>query len=138
MSNKGSGNLIYIKWGSGTAAALVGLTDKSVSFESDMLETTDQQSSGGWKEFLPGEKGGTISFSGLYAEDASEGAVTMFADLTAGTLCDFKFGEATGRVHWSGKGYIKSLEISGPKNDPMSYSGTIQVTGKPTQASVGF
>ena len=136
MSNKGSGNLIYIKWGSG---GMAGLTDKSVSFEADMMETTDQQSTDGWKEYIPGEKSATISFSGLYANNATVGGVSIFNDLTNGTKVTFYIGEkATGRYHWTGSGYIKSLEISGPKNDPMSYSGTIQVTGKPTTGTSAF
>lgn len=136
MANKGSGNLIYIKWDSGD---LLGLSDKSISFSNDMLDITDQQSSGGWKEVTPGERGITINFSGLYAEDSSEGAVTMFADLNAGTKVSFKFGEkVSNRFHWTGSGYVESLDINGPKNDPMSYSGTIRVTGKPTLASSGW
>ena len=136
MANKGSGNLIYIKWDTN---ALVGLTDKSISFSADMLDITDQQSSGGWKEFTPGEKGGTVNFSGLYAEDATEGAVSAIADLTSGKLCVCKFGESvTGRIYWEFNGYIETIDINGPKNYPMSYSGTIRMTGKPTAKSTGF
>jgi len=133
MTNKGSGNLIFIEWDSGV---LIGLTDKSFSAEADMLDITDQQSTESWKEYTPGEKGATLNFSGLYAEDAGEGATTLYDDLAAGTKVSFKIGERpTGRRHWAGYGYVKTVDVNGPKNDPMSYSGTIQVTGKPSVAS---
>ena len=74
MTNKGTGNLIYIKWDTGV---LIGLTDKSIDFEADMLDITDQQSTESWKEYTPGEKGATINFSGLYADTYLWGVIRV-------------------------------------------------------------
>ena len=134
--SKGSGNLIFLEWDS---TDVVGLTDKSIDFSTDMIDTTNQQSTGGWKSYVPGEKGATISFSGIYDESGAEGATSLWADLVAGTEVDFKIGEkTTGAAFWSGHGIVSGLTIRGPKNDATSYSGTIQVTGIVAAVATGF
>jgi predicted secreted protein len=134
--SKISGNLIYIEWDS---ANVVGLTDKSIDLANDMIDVTNQQSSGGWKEYLPGERGATISFSGVYDEAGAEGATSLFADMKLGTSVSFKIGEdiATGGAYWSGGGLVSGITVNGPKNDAASYSGTIQVTGVVAQSLTG-
>jgi len=134
--SKISGNLIFIEWDS---ANVVGLTDKSIDFSNDMIDVTNQQSSGGWKEYLPGERGATISFSGVYDESGAEGATSLFADMKLGTEVAFKFGQdlATGGAMWTGNGLVSGITVNGPKNDAASYSGTIQVSGIVTQSLTG-
>lgn len=134
--SKGSGNLIFLQWDGGSVC---GLTDKSIDFTRDMIDTTNQQSTGGWKSYVPGEIGASINFSGVYDEGDSEGMTTLFADLNVGTEVDFKIGEdGTGLTYWYGNGLVSSLSVNGPKNDASSYSGTIQVTGKVQTATTSF
>jgi TP901-1 family phage major tail protein len=130
-----SGNLIFLEW---DGSDVVGLTDKSIDFSTDMIDTTNQQSTGAWKTYLPGEKGSTINFSGVYDEAGSEGASTLFADLTNGTEVTFKIGEKASSSYWTGKGLVSSISCSGPKNDAASYTGTIQVTGPVTVGTASF
>jgi predicted secreted protein len=131
-----SGNLIYIEW---DGNIVVGLTDKNIGFKRSMIDTTNQQSTGGWESCVPGEGGGDIGFSGIYDEAGSEGATTLFADLANGTEVAFKIGQniATGGAFWSGNGIVTGLSIKGPMNAATSYSGTILVTGIPEQSTVG-
>lgn len=130
------GNLIYIEW---DGANVVGLTDKSIDFDTDMIPTTNQQSTGNWKTVIPGESGATFNCSGIYDEAESEGATSLWADLVAGTSVAFKFGQdvATGGAYWSGNGIVTKLTVNGPKNAASSYTATVLMTGKPTQSLTG-
>jgi TP901-1 family phage major tail protein len=137
--SKGSGNLIFIKWGG--SGDCVGLTDKSIDFEADMIAVTNQQSSGSWKEFVAGEKGATINFTGIYDKASAIGAISMIAQLITGstTAIAFKIGEkTTGLIKYSGSGYVSNVKVNGPKNDASSYSGTITVTGPVTSGSAAW
>lgn len=131
-----SGNLIFIEW---DGNVVVGLTDKTINFKRNMIDTTNQQSTGGWESCVPGEGGGDISFSGVYDEAGSEGATTLFADLANGTLVSWKLGQdiATGGTYWSGSGMVTGLTISGPMTAASSYSGTILVSGLPAISTTG-
>jgi len=131
-----SGNLIYISW---DGNIVVGLTDKSISFKRSMIDTTNQQSTGGWESCVPGEGGGDISFSGVYDEAGAEGATTLFADLANGTQVAFKIGQniATGGAYWSGNGIVTGVSVKGPMAAATSYSGTILVSGIPAQSLTG-
>jgi len=136
--SKVSGNLIFLKWGAGEA---VGLTDKSIDMSADMIDTTNQQSTGGWKTYIGGEKGATISFSGVYDKAAAIGATSMLAQLIAGSVTPiaFKIGEkTTGLIKYTGTGFVSGVTVNGPKNDAASYSGTIQVTGPILQVSTAW
>lgn len=130
--------MIFLKWGSTDA---VGLTDKNIDFSADMIDVTNQQSSGGWKEYVAGEKGATIGFSGVYDEASANGAVSMFAQLISSstTPVAFKIGEkTTGLIKYSGSGFLTGITVNGPKNDAKSFSGSIQVTGPVSQGSAAW
>lgn len=130
---KQDGNLIYVRF---SDTDIVGLTTKSMNFVNDMIDITSQDSSGGWKEFLPGERGATISVNGLYSEGEDNGAGGAFDKLANGTSVSFKFGQkSTGTDYFSGTGYIQGLTIEGAKNAASSYSFEIQVTGAVSRTS---
>lgn len=130
------GNAIFVKIGSNI---VVGLTAKSASFDAEMQEVTDQNSSGGWREFLPGYRGGKIGVTGWYDEAATEGAQTAFANLANGTTVSWKYGEnGTAKTFFSGSGLITSLTVNGNGSSPSDYTFDIQVTGKVSRASTGF
>ena len=129
------GNLIFLKIGSNVVA---GLTSKSIQYDQEYSETTDQQSTGGWRTGLAGYKGGKISVQGFYDEAATEGAQTAFTALAAGTVVAWKYGENSGAIFFSGNGIVSNLQISGNGSSPADYTFDIQVSGRPTRASAGF
>jgi TP901-1 family phage major tail protein len=130
---KQTGNLIYLSWG---ATDVVGLTTKSINITRDMLDFTDQQSTGGWKEYKGGEKTGTIDVQGLYDENSAQGALSAFDALDDGSEITFKFGEkTTGTKYLTGTALVSNLTIDGPKNDPSSYSFTLQISGPVSKAT---
>ena len=130
------GNLIFLKIGSNIVA---GLTSKSINFDQEVQETTDQQSTGGWRSFLVGYKGGKISVQGWYDGAATEGAQTAFAALSGGTVLTFKFGQNSGgAIFFSGSGIVSNLQISGNGSSPADYTFDLQISGVPARASAGF
>nr|BDD47702.1 hypothetical protein 4 [bacterium] len=132
--SKIKGTLIYLRFSS---VDVVGLTEKTLSVDADMLECTDQQSSGGWREYLVGNKGGTINVSGIYDDSAANGNLSEFTKLTDGTSVSFWFGEkTTGERYLSGTAYVSNYTVNGPLNDPASFSFTLTITGKPSIATV--
>jgi TP901-1 family phage major tail protein len=127
------GKYLVVTVGSNAYTAL-----RSSTFEmaADMIDVTTADSTGGWKEYLAGEKGGTISIEGLYDTSATEGFEEAADDLISGAVATFKYGETeSGTTYWTGSGLISSVSITGDKNDGASYSLTIQLTGAVTKAT---
>lgn len=134
------GNAIFLKIGTVTPALVVGLTAKSINFNREAQEVTDQNSSGGWREYLPGYQDGKISVTGWYDEAAAtEGAPTAFGYLNAGDKVLFKMGEdGTGKIYWSGSAYVSNLQINGNGSSPADYTFDLQITGTVSRASSSF
>jgi len=116
-------------------STLVCETDSSQNFTADMIETTCK-ASGGWKTYIPGEKGGTIDISAVYDETGTYTFSSAFADFEAGTALTWKWGStATGEKYYTGSGYWGDLSSEAPQNDRATWSGTIQIDGTVTEAT---
>ena len=112
--------------------AVVGQTGTSLDFVADMIDITTKDSNK-FKEYLAGEKGGTITIDGLYDVDTgANNTEDVFASLLAGTEVTWKWGKyaTAGDKYFTGSGLISSLNMGGPKNEAATYSMTIQVTGE--------
>jgi predicted secreted protein len=130
------GNLIFLKIGSNV---VVGLTSKALNFDAEAQETTNQGSTGGFRTYISGYKGGNISVTGIYDEAATEGAVTAFTALKNGTTVTWKYGEnGTAKTFWSGSALVTKLTINGNGSSPADYSFDLQITGVVTTASASF
>ena len=116
--------------------AYTALRSSSLEIAADMIDVTTADSSGGWKEFITGELGGTITVEGLYDYNATEGFSDAFADLVAGTSVTWKYGETTsGSKYYTGSALISNVSVSGDKNDAANYTFNLQVTGSITEAT---
>lgn len=116
---------------SSVQTAIACATSASISFEKEMRETTCKES-GDYRTYLPSFMNGTMSFSGLFAYDATNySAEDIYTDLAAGTSITVRFStENTGDIYWSASGYVTSLSIeSGQNGENVTYSGSIQLTG---------
>jgi TP901-1 family phage major tail protein len=114
------------------AVAVVGQTGAGLDFVSDMIEITTKDSNK-FKEYLAGEKGGTITIDGLYDVDTgANNTEDVFANLLAGTEVTWKWGKyaTAGDKYFTGSAFISSLNMSAPKNEAATYSMTLQVTGE--------
>lgn len=118
------------------SVVLAGRTSSSISFSADMLDKTTADSAG-YKEYLSGEKGSTISVGALYDRDAAEGMSEAIAYLMAGTELKLVYGETeTGGKYFTCDGIISSVNFTGDKNTVANYTLDIQVTGEWTIETV--
>lgn len=125
----GTNLLLKVITSGGTLATLGHTTSCSLSLSQDLPDATTKDSNG-WSESIAGVKGGTLSFDGLVAYDDAANQVEVADYLIAGTLVDFSFGTAaSGDTIYTGSGYIDSVEVSADAESPVSYSGSITVTG---------
>ena len=116
--------------------AYTAIRSSSLEIAADMIDVTNADSTGGWKEYITGELGGTISVEGLYDSAATEGFSQAFADLVAGTSVTWTYGQTTsGTKYYTGSGLLSNISVSGDKNDAANYSFNIQITGAITEAT---
>lgn len=116
-----------------------GTTSHGLDLVRDMIDVTTKDSTGNAKEYIPGEKGATISVEGKWDEAGS--AYTLTEIITAwnnGTSLAFIFGDdASGAMIFTGSAYISNFSCSAPKNGEATWSLSLQVTGVVTQTTVG-
>ena len=111
------------------------VTECSISMSTDMRDITTK-TSGGWRELLPGLKSASLSVSGLFAEDATNGYNQLVDHQIAGEKLFVIFtntgtGAAanTGDEQFDVAGYITSLEQTSGVEDNVGFSMTIEITG---------
>jgi predicted secreted protein len=137
-----NGTLIAIyKEVSGTLTKIANATSNDFEITKDMIESTNKDSAG-WKEFIVGEGGFTMSVEGLFEEDGSVGAgglswKDVITDLLAGTSVTIVMtSNVTGDLKLSGSAFFSNLSLSAPKNDVTTFTASIQGTGVLTVGTV--
>ena len=101
-------------------------TSCSMTLSNDLPEATTKDSSG-FQEVIAGVISGEISFEGLV--DYSDSS-------TARTQITCVFGTAeTGDSVYTAEGFLSSLEQSAEMESPVSYSGSITLTGAITKST---
>lgn len=114
--------------GMGSFTTVAGLRARAISFGADVVDATDSESAGRWRELLAGcgAKKARISGSGLFRDQASDAAVrTSFFD---GSLLDWQiilpdFGTVEGPFQ------IVTLEYAGDHDDAMTFDMTLESAG---------
>ena len=112
-------------------------TSASLSLSVDTPDATTK-SSGGFQEVIAGTISGEISFEGLVDfADSNDNAEELGDSLLARTEVEYIFeGGASGNQKWTGNGILSSLEISSEAENPVTYSGTVVLTGTIVQADI--
>jgi TP901-1 family phage major tail protein len=108
-------------------------TSCSLSFSMSPREIAHKDTpgtGGGWREVLPGQKSGTGSTEGLYAEDNNAFA-TLYDKFIAGTPCDLTFttGESGDDTYY-GQAYITSMELTAPNDESSTWSISFEFNGE--------
>lgn len=125
----GTNLLLKISATDGSEANIGHTTSCSLSLSVDLPEATTKDSSG-FQEVIAGVKSGEISFDGLVDYTDSQNAAELAEFLIDRTKIYFEFGTSTsGDQLISGAGYLSSLEVSAEMESPVSYSGSITITG---------
>lgn len=111
----------------------VNLAGPALSRET--VDATHYLSADGFREHIAGlADGGEVSGEGSYIEDVTQAGLR--ADLESGILRNFQLVVplSGGSKTWSFTGVVTQFEASYPLDDKMTYSFTIKISGKPTQA----
>ena len=116
-------------------ATLGHTTSCTLTLNNDLPEATTKDSSG-FQEIIAGVMSGEISFDGLVAYDDSSNAIEMADFLLARTQLTCVFGTAiTGDAVFTAEGFLSSVEMSAEMESPVSYSGSISLTGAITKST---
>jgi predicted secreted protein len=107
----------------------------------DMIETTEKDS-GGFKEYIAGEKGGTFQFEGVLEYESSVSTQGLsFDDLVTDALAGTAFtirwsSQSSGDQYMQSSVLISGVSGSAPNNDVATFSCTMQMTGTITKGNV--
>jgi predicted secreted protein len=129
------GSEIAIKWND---KLLLGKLSAGFEGSTDSVDVTNDTSAG-WKESLPGDKGGSVSFSAVYDPEATtgQGCDDLEADWIAGTVRTLAYGgTTTGDKIITASAYITKFSRSGSHGDKATCDVTFQITGPITPGTV--
>ena len=116
------------------SVALGHTTSCSLSLNNDLPEATTKDSSG-FQEVIAGVMSGELSFDGLVAYDDTANAIELADYLLARTQLTCVFGTTiTGDAVYTAEGFLSSVEMSAEMESPVSYSGSITLTGSITKS----
>lgn len=119
----------------GSEVAVGHSTSASLSLSADLPDATTKDSSG-YNEVIAGTRTGELSFEGLVAYDDSNNAVEAADYLLARTKVYWEFGTSvSGDEVYSGAGFLNAVEMSAEMESPVTYSGSITVTGAIAKAT---
>jgi hypothetical protein len=110
-------------------------TSCSLSLSNDLPEATTKDSNG-FQEVIAGVISGELSFDGLVDYSDTANAIELADFLLARTQITCVFGTAeTGDAIYTAEGYLSSVEQSAEMESPVSYSGSITLTGAITKST---
>lgn len=114
--------------GQGTFMTVAGLRSRTIAFNAETVDVTDQESSGQWRELLVGAgiKTARISGGGIFKDQASDELVR--ATFFAGTLRNWQimipdFGMISGPFE------ITGFELSGRHDGEIAFELAIESAG---------
>lgn len=133
MAVRGLGTVL--KMGKDVSAKTVaGLTEiGGLELSADTIDVTTLDSDGGYREFIGGFKdGGEVSVSGFFDPTTGKGQKELYDAYESGEVQDFIIEFPTSlKAKWEFKGVVTGFGTSVGLEDPVSFSGTIKVSGKP-------
>ena len=112
-----------------------GLTSiGGLELSSDTIDVTTLDSDGGYREFINGFKdAGEVSVEGFFFAGKDAGQKSMYDLFESGASEEFTITcpIETG-ASWTFNGLVTGFATSVDLEDPLSFSATIKVSGKPT------
>ena len=133
----GTKMLLQMSTDGGSSYTTIGhATSSSFSFSMDTPESTSKDS-GGYVTRIAGARSGEVSFDGLVAYDDSWD-IDNFIDYMIGSSngrssLHVSWGTASsGDKYYTAQCFVSSIEYSGEAEAPVTYSGTLTITGSIT------
>jgi len=115
--------------------AVAGLTSiGGLELTADTIDVTTLDSDGGYREFIAGFKdAGEVALEGYLIPATGKGQKELYDLFESGAVEDFTidFPAETG-TSWEFKGIVVGFSTSADLEDPLAFSASIKVSGKPT------
>lgn len=133
MAKRALGTKLQI--GDTTPVTVAGLTSiGGLELSADTIDTTTLDSDGGYREFIAGFKdAGEVSLEGYLETETGKGQKELYDLFESGTVEKFviQFPAET-KTSWEFSGVVTGFSTSADLEDPLSFSASIKVSGKPT------
>jgi predicted secreted protein len=132
MAKRALGTKLQI--GTGTPVTVAGLTSiGGLELSADTTDVTTLDSDGGYREFIAGFKdAGEVSLEGYLELEQGKGQKDLYDLYESGEVKDFTILFPDNMGSWEFKGVVVGFSTSADLEDPLSFSCTIKVSGKPT------
>lgn len=121
--------------GATTPVTVAGLTSiGGLELSADTIDVTTLDSNGGYREFIGGFKdGGEVSLEGYLDTTTGKGQKELYDLFESGASEAFviQFPVET-KTKWEFDGVVTGFSTSADLEDPLAFSATIKVSGKPT------
>lgn len=133
MAGRALGTKLQI--GSDTPVTVAGLTSiGGLELSADTIDVTTLDSEGGYREFIGGFKdGGEVSIEGYFDPTTGKGQKELYDLFESGETEAFTIVFPTGvGASWEFNGVVTGISTSADLEDPLAFSATIKVSGKPT------
>ena len=114
-----------------TVAGLTSISGQELS--ADTIDDTTLDSDGANREFIAGFKdAGEVSLEGYLELEPEKGQKDLYDLFESGDVEDFTILFPDNMGSWEFKGVVTGFSTSADLEDPLSFSCTIKVSGKPT------
>ena len=132
MAKRALGTKLQI--GKVTAVTVAGLTSiGGLELSADTIDVTTHDNDGGYREFITGFKdAGEVSLEGYLELEEGKGQKNLYDLFESGDVEDFTILFPDNMWSWEFKGVVTGFSTSADLEDPLSFSCTIKVSGKPT------
>lgn len=121
--------------GDTTPTTVGGLTSiGGLELSADTIDVTTLDSDGGYREFIAGFKdAGEVSLEGYFDATTGQGQKELYDLFESGATSPFKIQfPAETKTSWDFDGVVTGFSTSADLEDPLAFSATIKVSGKPT------
>lgn len=132
MAKRALGTKLQI--GTDTPVTVAGLTSiGGLELSADTIDVTTLDSDGAYREFIAGFKdAGEVSLEGYLELEEGKGQKDLYDLFESGETEDFTILFPNDMGSWQFKGVVTGFSTSADLEDPLSFSCTIKVSGKPT------
>lgn len=104
-----------------------------LELSADTIDTTTLESDGGYREFIAGFKdAGEVSLEGYFVPTEGKGQKELYDRFESGEEDDYVIQFPRNVAKWEFKGIVVGFSTSADLEDPLSFSASIKVSGKPT------
>lgn len=132
MAKRALGTKLQI--GKDSPVTVAGLTSiGGLELSADTIDVTTLDSDGAYREFVAGFKdAGEVSLEGYLELEPEKGQKDLYDLFESGETEDFSILFPNNMGSWEFKGVVTGFATGADLEDPLSFSATIKVSGKPT------